>query len=523
MSYPKKNVANSKTKPATAVNGKTNPKLSDPKREKLLAIQEREQLKGLLVTKFLEKYDKTKKNDKDFVNKQVTEFMKNEKLTEENLKKLEQKIKTGVNAQEKGDNVSVAQSKQSAGGQKTFEEDRAHYQHHHDAHHHHHHHHHHHDDDGISVTSSQKPRSVYAQGDSDDEWATMMKYDTELYKKEKALEKAKEQEQKRKMKEELDRQIEEKKRVQGDEADEKKRYNELVGTQLKQFDNKEKKREDEMRRKILNEKQSRDQQLADENMRKRLEKRAEKEMDELLVTKIRHELDEEARQAMARRAEDKQQLKRLLYENEEYKKKMAEDAKKEKMADIKAQQEYTRLIEKQMADREAEFKAREDRAKKFMSMMADTVVKDQKAQILDEERKLLKHYMDKEAKDMEEEKRRQQRLQNQKLETRNFLDNQMADKERRREEERALEKKQADFWKKDTDQYNDHEKRKGEYVRDVNKQHAEFLKKQMEDERRKNKKMSKQELLLNKPKLKEIAVEGTGVNFNKQLVDPHKY
>jgi len=41
----------------------------------------------------------------------------------------------------------------------------------------------------MSVTSSQRPRSVYELGDEDDEWATMMKYDTELAKKEAQIEK----------------------------------------------------------------------------------------------------------------------------------------------------------------------------------------------------------------------------------------------------------------------------------------------------------------------------------------------
>ena len=502
MSYPKKNATTTKTKTPAAVN--------DPKREKLLAIQEREQLKGLLVTKFLEKHGKDQKADKDFVNKQVVEFMKNEKLTEDNLKKLEQKIKVGVTAQPQADAASTKSAAKSAAGDK---------QSHQVGQHQHAHHHHHHDDDNVSTTSSQVPKSVYAQGDSDDEWATMMKYDTELYKKEKVLEKVKEQEQKNKMKAELDRQIAEKKRVKESEEDEMKRYNQLVHEQLNGMAKKEQKKETEMKNKIMQEKSMRDKQLQDENMRKKLDKRSEKEMDELLVTKIRQELDEEARIAAQRRVEDKQQLKKVLIENEDYKKKMADEARREKDADIKAQQEYTRLIEKQMADREAEIKAREDRAKKFMNMMADTVVKDQKAQILEEERKLLKHYMDKESKDMEEEHRRQQRLNEQKVEMRRYLDSQMDEKARKKEEERQLEKKQADIWKKDTEDYNNHEKNKHDYIKDVNKKHADVLKKQMDEERRRNKKMSTEELLLNKPKLKEIAVKGDETKFQKVLVN----
>jgi len=515
MSYPKKHPVNVNPQAKAATTKPANSKLTEEKREKLLAIQEREQLKGLLVNKFLEKFGKDKKANQDYVNKQVNEFMKNEKLTEENLKKLEQKIKDGTGApgalSQKADDAKSqvsAHSKQNEGNSHQVGQGQC-------AHHDH--------DDAVSVASSTKPRSVYAQGDSDDEWATMLKYDTELYKKEKTLEKVREQEQKKRIKIELDRQIEEKKRVQAQEEQEMKKYTNLVQNQMQTYDKKETKKEQEMKNKVMQEKSSRDKQLADENLRRKVDKKSEKQMEDLLVNQIKQELDEEARIAIVRRQQDKESLKRVLFENEEYKKKMLEEARKEKESDIKAQQEYTRLIEKQEADRAAECKAREDRAKKFMNMMADTVVKDQKAQIIEDERKLLKHVLDKEAREMEDEKKRQQRINDQKKEMRTFLDSQMEEKERKKQAEAALERKQAEIWKKDTADYNEHEKNKTEYIRDVNKQHAEVLKKQIDEERRKNKKMSPEELLLNKPKLKEIATKVEDVKFQKQLVNPHAH
>ena len=48
------------------------------------------------------------------------------------------------------------------------------------------------------------------EGDEDDEWATLVKFDTELYKKEKELENVRKQEFKKKIKSELDRQLNEK-------------------------------------------------------------------------------------------------------------------------------------------------------------------------------------------------------------------------------------------------------------------------------------------------------------------------
>jgi len=69
MSYPKK--------PTTKVaNTQSGSRLPEAKREKLLAIQEREQLKGLLVTKFLEKYGKEKKINLAYISQHVNEFMK---------------------------------------------------------------------------------------------------------------------------------------------------------------------------------------------------------------------------------------------------------------------------------------------------------------------------------------------------------------------------------------------------------------------------------------------------------------
>jgi len=55
-------------------------------------------------------------------------------------------------------------------------------------------------------------------------------------------------------------------------------------------------------------------------------------------------------------------------------------------------------------------------------------------------------------------------------------------------------------------------------MKEINLQQQEFLKKQIEEERkRKGKKMSSQELLLNKPKLKEIAEKDNAI-FHKSHV-----
>src|SRR5688572_18862028 len=139
------------------------------------------------------------------------------------------------------------------------------------------------------------------------------------------------------------------------------------------FDTREKMKDDERKTRTMMEKLSRDKQLHEENMRKKMEKRSEKEMDALLVRKIKEELDNEQNQQVQKKLNERERLLRVMVENDENKKKVMGDAEVEKQLDIKAQQEYSRLIEKQEADRERELQERENRAKKLMGMMADTV------------------------------------------------------------------------------------------------------------------------------------------------------
>ena len=56
-----------------------------------------------------------------------------------------------------------------------------------------------------SETTSQAPKSVYLGGNEKDEWATIMKFDTELYKKEQQMDKLRLTEQKKKLRSDLQR------------------------------------------------------------------------------------------------------------------------------------------------------------------------------------------------------------------------------------------------------------------------------------------------------------------------------
>jgi len=65
--------------------------MSDIRREKLLDIQRREQLKGMLMNKFKLKYG-NQQNINKYIDNEVARFLKNDRLSEDNLKRLDEKI-----------------------------------------------------------------------------------------------------------------------------------------------------------------------------------------------------------------------------------------------------------------------------------------------------------------------------------------------------------------------------------------------------------------------------------------------
>lgn len=65
--------------------------MSDSRRERLMDIQKREQLKGMLISKFKLKYGNKPAMHK-YIDNEVGKFLKNDRLTEENLQNLDSKI-----------------------------------------------------------------------------------------------------------------------------------------------------------------------------------------------------------------------------------------------------------------------------------------------------------------------------------------------------------------------------------------------------------------------------------------------
>lgn len=89
--------------------------MTEARKEKLMDIQKREQLKGMLINKFKVKYG-DKGNISKYIDNEVARFLKNDRLTEANLQGLDNKINRENDLRAKKDDIL---SQRSSGARST--------------------------------------------------------------------------------------------------------------------------------------------------------------------------------------------------------------------------------------------------------------------------------------------------------------------------------------------------------------------------------------------------------------------
>ena len=143
----------------------------------------------------------------------------------------------------------------------------------------------------------------------------------------------------------------------------------------------------------------------------------------------------------------------MLRENENNKQAAAAERRAEVRADVEAQLEYGKMLDKQEADRLREFKAREARAQNFMNTLASEVISKQQSRIRNEQEMLLQYEMEKEMRARLEDERRADRDRKEKEQMRILLSRQMHEKQCRERLEKEDNDEQAVIWKTDKDNY----------------------------------------------------------------------
>ena len=490
-------------------------------RERLLNLQKRQKLKDLLIIKFMQKYKI--KNYEKIMEEEITKFLQGEKLNEQDLKRLDLKIKGLLK-----ENVSKERLKQKL--TKSFQVDKL--------------------KNNIlpkietkkliddntlspkiinqkikvinteplinnildnkrSLSSSmgspmniydskriyKKPEEELAELEAEfandeelnkknykrldfskdgDEWNAIAKYNRKLYEDQIKLEKKKDEELKRRNKEDLDLQVKERLKQKYENELKEKEYDKMMIEHQKELDEIDKKNQEEIKKQVMKEKESRDEQIRQNYMKKRIEILKEKKFDKLMLKSIKEGLEKENKEINERKKRENDSMVKAMKESNLKIKMKKEMEKKEKEDDIKKGEERMKMKIEEDLQREKYYDRIRSYGNKLSSKSNEIIAKIKKEE--EDEKKRIHHYYEEKNKlEIEKEKREELKKFKQKFELKKYLDMQI--KERKKEEDfvKSLDYEQARIWAEDTKKYKEDEKAIKNRLREMNKKNMSIL------------------------------------------------
>jgi len=460
----------------------------------------RDKVKDLLLNKLLKKFAQYP-SAKTIIPPKVTKMLNQSRLTDANLKKLEQEILDAIKAdeieqkkklQEKTKKTSGVPSQVGKQEQKQIEKVE--------------------NKSKVSKNEQEiddflldgKP-SRRIQYNDDQDWDAILKFNAELHQEELRQEEEKRLKQKNYVKTELEKQKQEKVKIQEKAKEETEQYDQLEKQHLQFLDKLEKEKEEGLKKRKMDEKARLDKQLKDNKMRKYMEDLENKKYEESLVDRCRRELEDEKMTMQKRKDMQREYHKKTMEENEINKKLQMEQLAQQKEQEKKDLIAYAKILEQQEEARNNEVKNREKRTQDLMSRMADTVIKKQDEKRAAEDQKVIQYQMEKELRDKMDDDERLRRIKESKQEMRKYLTGQMDEKKKKFIEEKQDNLKQAEVWKKEQQMYTTEERAIREKMLATNKEYAEYLKKQMNKNKRGAESiMNREEYLMNKKLIEEI-------------------
>ncbi|MDR3581660.1 MAG: hypothetical protein P4L67_00085 [Candidatus Pacebacteria bacterium] len=458
--------------------------------------QARDKVKDLLVNKLMKKFGRMP-NASTVIPARVTRFMQQNRLTDANLKKLEKEILQALTAKPSVQQAPPAPKPEVRPSSKDSRKS-----------------------DAVIIKSMRKEENPDIEKqieleqleereqipyNDDKDWDAILKFNKELYQEELKQEEEKKMQQKRFIRSELDKQLDEKRRIGSKAAEEHHCYQNLESAHLKTLEQKEKDKEEQMKMRKQAEKDRLDRQFKDELMRKRMTDLENKQYEHTLVERNRRELEEE-RLAQAQKKEmERTYHKKMMEENEMNKRKQLDSENELREQEKKDLVEYTKVLDQQESDRLEEIRSRERKTQELMNRMADTVIKELDKKRDEDEQKVVRYQQEKELRDRMDDDERLRRIKENQKEMRLYLDKQTEEKKKRSLLDKDESKRQAEVWKQEQKVQTEEERTIQQKVLAANKEHAEYLKRQMSDGKKKGKGiMNREEYLMNRKVIEEI-------------------
>ena len=499
-------------------------KLTPTQRRKLLNSHRQEEIKSMILNKYLEKRKINPSILKESPQLQsiVTNFLQSEKLTEKNLAGLYGQIQgkiqvlATINKQPskelipEQENRQIKEKTQIQPEKKQILDKEAPE-----------------NNDDFDEDSETERRSLYKANEQDNEWSMIVKHKQRMYEEDLKASQLKEKQKKENFKQDLDRQLALKKEL----AQKSSKTNDIIESRIRDYViNQEANLGDknEKRKKLWeDERNARDALFREVTNRMKREKKQEAELDRSLVARAKEELFREQENQKKKKMEYQLSLRKIMEENEQNRLRISElERSQEKLSEIKAMTEENEMIErKESQKKKNEEIFRSSKVKEFIKgSTTKLALKEKLETIRKEELNHLKYQSEIEKKQNRREEMQRKIQEEQKALLRSSLEHQMKEKESLKKIEDDLNRKQAEFWRKDIEDYRMEEERKKMKIKEENMKTLEIVRQQMQETEKKKemlKAMNDLELMQNKGILKDISREAEGVKKTVITVKKH--
>ena len=506
-------------------------------RERLLNLQKRQKLKDLLITKFMQKYGI--QNSDKILEEEITKFLQGEKLNDQDLKRLDIKIRKLLKEKESKERLKekLTQSLQGIPSNDILPKiDNRNLE----------------NNNTISVQRNKvintepsintleqrnfgsslynplktfsnkrnykKPEEELAELEAEfakdeketkkdfkrldfteegDEWSAIAKYNRKIYEEQIKLEKIKDEELKKRNKADLDLQIKQRLKQEYENELKEKEYDKLMKEHQKEMDKLDEKKQEEIKKQVMREKESRDEQMRQNYMRRRIEILKEKKFEKLLVKSIQEGIEKEKKEAIEKKKKENEALLRAIKENDLKIKMKKEKEKRDKEEEVKMGEERMKMQMKEDMRRQAYYDSIKKNGTKLSKKSYEILEKIKKDQA--EEDKRIQHYYDEKNKlEIEKEKQKELKKHNEKFELKKYLDMQI--EERKKEEDflKSLDYEQARIWALDCKKYNEDKNEIKNKIREMNKRNMDSVMEQINKKKNKKSGMSDVEYAMNR-------------------------
>ena len=312
-----------------------------------------------------------------------------------------------------------------------------------------------------------------------DEWDAINMYNKKKFEEEKKKEKIKDWEMKMINRNDLDNQIKKKIKREYEEKLKSLEYDALVDKHLKHLDELEAKKREEIKKRVLKEKEMRDKQLREQYVKKRIDFLKNKKYERALVKENQQQIKDEKKANLERKKAEKLAMEKTKEDNLLRRKILAEEEKKEREDDIRIMEDALALDIKKENERKEYFNKIERNANVFSGKAIETVLKAQKEKMRMEEEKLKEYERIMNERAKEDDERRLREIAQGKINYRNYLDKQVARRKLNDEYEKKVDLEQGRIWKEDTKRFHEKEKEVARIIREMNKRNLEALNEQV--------------------------------------------